>query len=212
MKKPPTVATTILMRLGPEDECIIGDLLEEYEAGRSRWWFWHQALSAIVSGAILQTRARPARVLVAVAIGWTSLLLVFALLGDRVADGLAGLLWNWDRQAAYVSDVWWPFAICAAMVSYTGFALSAWLVSRFTRRAEGPMLLAYTASVVVVLAGSAVLIEILTWLNGRVPVPHPLFYIVSVTLPYQWRSGLVLVPLVIILCGMAGHRRRRLSS
>src|SRR5205823_4487536 len=74
MKKPPTVATTILMRLGPEDECIIGDLLEEYEAGRSRWWFWHQAVSAIVSGAILQTRARPARVLVAVAIGWASLL------------------------------------------------------------------------------------------------------------------------------------------
>lgn len=211
MKKRPTFATAILVSLGPDDECIVGDLLEEYEAGRSRWWFWRQALSAIVAGAILQIRARPARALAAVMIGWTSLLLVFAILGDRVANGLAGLLWNWDRQTAYASDVWWPFAICAAMVSYTGFAVSAWVVSRFARPAAGPMLLAYTASVVVVLAGSALLIEILTRLNGRVPVPHPLFYIVSVTLPHHWRSGFFLVPLVMLLCGTAVGQRPRLS-
>jgi len=68
------------------------------------------------------------------------------------------------------------------------------------------------ASVAVALAASALLIEVLTHQHGRVAVPHPLFYFISVTLPYHWRSGLVLGPLVIVAGGMAGRREVRLSS
>jgi hypothetical protein len=98
------------------------------------------------------------------------------------------------------------------VVSYAGFALSALVVSRVARPFDVPILLGYAASVTVALAGSAMLIEMLTRRTGAVPVPHPLFYIVSVTLPYQWRSGLVLVPLVIILCGLAGRQRSETRS
>lgn len=160
-----------------------------------------------------QVRARPARTLLALTTGWTALLLVFALLGDRMADAMAGLFWNWDRQSAYAgSQTWWPFHVSAVVVSYAGFALSAWTVSRAARPFAPSVVLAYAASVTVALVGAALLVEILIQQNGRVAVPHPLFYIVSVTLPYQWRSGLLLVPLVIILCGMAGRRRPSTSS
>src|SRR4029453_2380263 len=108
---------------------------------------------------------------------------------------VAGWLWGWDRQAAYQTGDWGPFHIAALAVSYTGFALSALVVARSGRRHAGAGLIAYAASMLVVLAAAAVLIEILTRLNGRVPVPHTFFYLISVALPYHGRSGLFLAPL-----------------
>ena len=143
----------------------------------------------------------PLRALAAVSIGWITLLLVFVALGDRTANGLAGWLWGWERQQAYATGVWWPFRVTAVLVSYGGFALSAVAVVRSQRQHAAPMLMAYALSVGVVLAASAVLIEVLTRRHGGVPVPHPLFYVISVALPYHWRSGLLLAPAVILAVG-----------
>ena len=49
MSKPPAVATALLMRLGPDHESVVGDVLEEYRAGRSRSWYWRQALAVILA-------------------------------------------------------------------------------------------------------------------------------------------------------------------
>jgi hypothetical protein len=100
-------------------------------------------------------------------------------------------------------------AITALLVSYTGFALSALVVVRLHRRHAGPMLIAYAASMLLVLTASAVLIEILTRRNGGVPVPHTLFYVISVALPYHWRSGLLCAPLTILVVGLMGCPRPR---
>jgi hypothetical protein len=40
-----------------------------------------------------------------------------------------------------------------------------------------------------------------------VPVPHTLFYLVSVSLPHHWRSGLLLAPVVTLLGGIVGGRK-----
>jgi hypothetical protein len=205
MNKPPALAMAILTQLGPREEPIVGDLIEEYTTGRSRLWFWRQAIAAIAAGTIRGIRGQPLRAVGAVALGWTVLGLVFLLLGDLVADGLAGLVWDWNRQAAYGGGTWWPFQISATFVSYAGFALSGWLVARVHRR-DPTMLVAYVASVVTGLAVGALVLEILIHRYGRVPVPHALFYIVSVTLPYHWRSGFLLVPCVMLICGLAAIR------
>jgi hypothetical protein len=203
------------MRLGPHDESFIGDLVEEYASGRSRLWFWRQVMTAVLLTSARQVGAHPVRALVAVATGWATLLLVFFVLGDRTAEALSGWLWNWDRQTAYATQLWWPFQITAVLVSYAGFALSGLAVVRLNRSCSGPMLIAYAASVAVVLAASAVLIEVLTRRNGFVPVPHTLFYVISVALPYQWRAGLLLAPLLIVgasLIGTPSSAYRRGSS
>jgi hypothetical protein len=210
MRRPPAYATGLLMRLGPHDESFIGDLVEEYASGRSRLWFWRQVMTAVLLTSARQVGAHPVRALVAVATGWATLLLVFFVLGDRTAEALSGWLWNWDRQTAYATQLWWPFQITAVLVSYAGFA-----VVRLNRSCSGPMLIAYAASVAVVLAASAVLIEVLTRRNGFVPVPHTLFYVISVALPYQWRAGLLLAPLLIVgasLIGTPSSAYRRGSS
>jgi hypothetical protein len=208
MKTPPAFATVMLMCLGPDDESFIGDLLEEYESGRSRGWYWRQVLSAVLLGSARHVAAHPVSALITVAMGWATLLLAFFAFGDSTADAVAGWVWNWNRETAYATHVWWPFQITAAVVSYTGFALSALVVVLLNRRRAAPILLAYTASVFIVLVVSAVLIEMLTTRNGAVPVPHPLFYIVSVSLRYQWRSGLLLAPCIILVVGLLMIRRQ----
>lgn len=207
MRKPPVCATRVLVCLGLQDESFVGDLIEEYDAGRSRTWYWRQVLSAVLLGSIRHMGAHPTRALVAVMTGWATLLLFFFMLGDLTANGLAGWVWNWDRQTAYETQVWWPFQITALLVSYTGFAVSGLVVVWVHRRQAGAMLVAYALSMLVVLAASATLVEVLTRRNGAVPVPHTLFYVVSVALPYHWRSGVLLAPAIILLVGLLGCPR-----
>jgi hypothetical protein len=212
MRNLPALATGLLVRLGPRDEAFIGDLAEEYGGGRSRAWYWRQVLSAVVLTAVRQIGTHPLRTLAAVAVGWATTLTIFLVLGDRTAEGLAGWLWGWDRQTAYRTNEWGPFTLTASFVSYTGFGLSALAVVRLRRRDAGPMLIAYAASMFLVMAASAVFIEVLTRRQGAVPVPHTLFYIVSVALPYHWRSGLLLAPLVVLAAGLLGCSRSRSGS
>lgn len=49
---PPRIATWLLERLGPDyrREALVGDLLEEYEQGRTHGWYWRQAMVAICIG------------------------------------------------------------------------------------------------------------------------------------------------------------------
>jgi hypothetical protein len=45
--QPPRLALALLQRVVPDNEALIGDLIEEFEAGRSRAWFWRQTVVAI---------------------------------------------------------------------------------------------------------------------------------------------------------------------
>jgi len=191
-------------------EALVGDLVEARHGGRSATWLWQQALAALVMTAGGDVRAHPWRSVRAMVAGWTVLLLLFGLLGDRAADSLADVVWDWTRADGHV---WWPFQLAAMCVSYAGFGLSAWIVVRQDRAHAAAALLAYVVSLLLVLVAAAALLE---WLAPRpVPVPHPLFYVISVALPYHWRSGIVLAPLVSIVCGLsatAAPPRRRTAG
>jgi hypothetical protein len=84
-RKPPRVATWLLHRLGltRQNPPLIGDLLEEFRAGRSRAWFWRQTLIAILTG--FASNARQLR-----------RLLMTRLIGWGGAAGVAFLLWRSD--------------------------------------------------------------------------------------------------------------------
>ena len=206
MRKLPAVATALLSRIAPQDESLLGDLAEEYQAGRSRVWYWRQVLSAVATATLHGVGMHPLRAVSSVVIGWGSLLLLFVAFGDRTANGIAGLVWGWDRQAAYASGWWWPFQVTAAFVSYAGFALSAVVVVRVSGRHAPAMLLAYAASVMLVLLAFDVWMET-AMARSSVPIPHAVFYAVSVALPYHWRSGVLLAPLVVLAAGLLAAPR-----
>jgi hypothetical protein len=48
-RRPPRVALALLARCVADSEPLAGDLLEEFEHGRSRSWLWLQVLAAIVA-------------------------------------------------------------------------------------------------------------------------------------------------------------------
>jgi hypothetical protein len=50
LRKPPTLATWLLDRLGytRENPALAGDLLEEFQSGRSPAWYWHQTWMVIL--------------------------------------------------------------------------------------------------------------------------------------------------------------------
>ena len=45
---PPRLALSLLRRYVPEDDPLVGDILEVYAKRPSRVWFWRQALAAMV--------------------------------------------------------------------------------------------------------------------------------------------------------------------
>jgi hypothetical protein len=44
--QPPIVATWVLTRFGNGNEVLAGDLVEEYQRGRTAAWYWRQVLGA----------------------------------------------------------------------------------------------------------------------------------------------------------------------
>jgi len=51
MAKPSRLALALLDRFVPENEPLVGDLLEEYERRPSAWWLWRQVFAAIAVAA-----------------------------------------------------------------------------------------------------------------------------------------------------------------
>ena len=80
-------------------------------------------------------------------------------------------------------------------------------MARMNRHHPG-MLLVYVVSILAVLAVAGLVLEVLIRQSARVPIPHPLFYAVSTTLPFYWHSGVLLVPLTALLAGTLAARRQ----
>jgi len=57
----PAIATTLLKLFcpGPEHESVVGDLMEQYQQGRGRFWYWRQVLGIVFFGVYGKTARRP---------------------------------------------------------------------------------------------------------------------------------------------------------
>ena len=204
MKRPPALATWFLARFGSVDDALVGDLYQEWSSGRSSAWFWQQTLSAIACATVRGVRHRSWRTCTALLLGWSVAAAVF-LAGDTIAGGLAGLIWHWDRQSAYTNHHWAPFYVGAVLVTFGGFGISAWLVARLHRR-DPAMLLGYVAATFALLLTAGIVLEVIVRRGKPFPMVHPLFYATFTTLPFFWHSGILLVPLAMLLCGVPALR------
>jgi len=53
---------------------------------------------------------------------------------------------------------------------------------------------------------AGLVLEVLIIRYAAIPLPHPLFYAVFSTLPFLWHSGILLVPLTMLLFGAIAMR------
>ena len=78
MKPPPTVASWLLRHLafGPDD-ALAGDLVEQFQQGRSSLWYWRQVLWTILARALADARVNK-RVTIRAAIVSVIIVIVWA--------------------------------------------------------------------------------------------------------------------------------------
>jgi len=201
--RPPQIATWLLRALTIPGHPVVGDLDEAYGSGHSNAWFWRQTVAIIAAASIGYLAQRPLRALRAVVVGWAVCLAIFQVFELFIAPTL--LLES--RHSGPVVGSWPTFWIAACACSYVGFVASAWTVARVQGRESGPAVLVYIASVLFAMLIAVCIVQLHAPQPTR--VPHVLFPLVSVGLPYQWRSGLLLAPIAMFIAGIVASRGTR---
>jgi hypothetical protein len=208
-RRPPALAAWLLRTCGsgPAADALLGDLAEEYRAGRSRAWFWTQALSAIAVSFAAELRGHPLVILRAVCLAWLLTMGLTTLMNEsrryveaavdvylpqhepymaqayRIVDGMR--VPQPDRAVSWNRAVYYP-AARLVLVCLIGLMTGS-LVALLHRR----------HSVTSVLAAAAAVMTIWIWGVGRSlvagrPVPPEDVLVVMVPLWVQWQSVLSL--------------------
>ncbi|MFT3905276.1 MAG: hypothetical protein QM718_03105 [Steroidobacteraceae bacterium] len=153
MRMPPELATRALKHLcrGPHSESLAGDLIEEYQQGHSKLWYWRQVSVAIVIGC---TQFSWSKLLISAAklLGW--LLIEFTVVVGTVliADQKHHVhtIQDWMNPAALLS-------LTALIVgSLAGFGACLWAKKQETRLALSKNLLVLLLTVTAAGAGTLV--------------------------------------------------------
>jgi len=135
MTAPPRLAMLLLDRLAPPDEELAGDLVEEYQSGRSRVWFWRQAVTAIAIGAGTSVRANFRRAAGAILVG-----VFLSALGDaafaRTLEALGDLV-TWTSLLELL--------VSTLVIGTEQFIIGA-VVGRLARPVGPPIALVYAAT------------------------------------------------------------------
>jgi len=99
LRRAPTAATWFLKLFCsiPEPDSVIGDLLEQYQRGRGRFWYWRQVIGIVVLGLYRKVRRvldSPNRIPMRQGLALILLIAVLAavLLSDIWLLGLVGIL------------------------------------------------------------------------------------------------------------------------
>jgi len=127
---PPAFATRLLsLFMGPRNQALVGDLLEHYSEGRSRWWYWRQVVAAIAQIAFGHAREHPISSLGGILTGCVTLYAfgaVFTVVRTQLTVGslINFKLWWWQHNGPFLE---WPLGLAWFTV---GSIVSGWTVAR----------------------------------------------------------------------------------
>jgi len=125
--RPPALAQWLLHHFGcsSSNSAIIGDMDERYRQGRSRGWYWKEALTAIVGSFLKEISTHKLAATRALLVGWT-----------------VKIAWLYIAMVAYIL-VFRSWLLLLLIVSVVVCALSARLVARVSGPHYRPMVLLY---------------------------------------------------------------------
>jgi hypothetical protein len=214
-RRPPAFAAWLLCTFGAGSttDDLLGDLTEEYAAGRSYLWFWWQVLAAIPISLMNEVRAHPVLTLRAIGIGWLAMFLL-NVGGSFVQEVIevSGYPYLRIEVPAYrmVSGVWmfvgmipmntWYYFYGPASFVRIIFAayLAGWLVARCHSRLRSSAVLAFAVFVIV---------QTIYAYSVRPTLPPEVLRLWFSAGWVRWTH--ILAPLVALLLG--GLRTRHLS-
>jgi len=209
--QPPRLATWLLQRWssGPQRESLVGDLIEQYQRGRSSAWYWRQVLMTVVVGAARDIRDYK-WLAVRLILGYYLFTYLEGSLIRWMYNSVGILVWNWT-----VSHGW-----DAARVAWFGrprfpepplFALGlillvmiGWAIARLHRGHVSAMV--FTCALWVFLTNVTGALRflgptgVLRWLFMRPTVGVP------ISISAMGPLHLVMKPMLILLGGLWGSR------
>src|SRR5262245_46592227 len=108
-RRAPTAATWFLKLFcaNAENESMIGDLLEQYQHGRGRFWYWRQVLGIVVLGLYRQGRQ-------------------LATKGIAMGQGVGLILFMAALAAVLLTDIW-PLFLVGILGGVIAAGLIFWL-------------------------------------------------------------------------------------
>jgi hypothetical protein len=223
VKQPPRLATALVCRLIEHPESAVGDLIEQFQSGKSTLWFWYQVIGVIGQALIRDIQQNPL-IAAAVLMGGVVVtvfepLVTFAVLTFDEQLFAVGFKWFYLNGYRFPSVVLnRPWLITAAL-----FALIAWTTGRLVGRRRSLVMIAFAAGVFVsgVIAPMAEMRISLTPLTYQFAFHWVSFdgYIASLTRHFSANGVVgimnplefyvVILPLITLIAGLWGGRRTR---
>jgi hypothetical protein len=146
MNQPPRLATALLCHLTERNETALGDLVEQFQGGKSALWYWRQIIGVVVHSAWDDLRRKPALMLAA---------MIGAAIVTSIAPLVIGMLISLDEQL-FVRGFRWFYSngyrlhpIHPYWIVSSFYALVGWGVGRIARRRQAAVVLAFACSLFV---------------------------------------------------------------
>ena len=168
---PPSAATWLLRHFGssPNNDSVIGDLVEQFSQRPSTVWYWRQAIVAIAVSLCRELWSHKLLAVRALIVGWTvSLLLSFLALrplGYILIEELhPNAVWTYYLFTRVLDQSWWSYyrlayPLALLVILEIVWCISVWVsgyaVSRSSRKHYKPLVVLYAVSVLIRIAVSA---------------------------------------------------------
>ena len=144
MARLPFLASFLLERLGPADEALVGDLVEEYQTGRSRLWVWYQVVTAILLHTARTLRAHRRRSTAGILCGWL-IMFVWEQMVARTIEGVSATV--------ALPHAGWLLVVTVGTA--VGHVIVGAVIGRIWRPIASPIVFGYLVSLLIPMTISA---------------------------------------------------------
>ncbi len=151
-RRAPVLATWLLERFGvkQQNEALIGDLAEEYQAGKSAAWYWWQTLVAISVAVPRDIRQHKLLAVRAIAMGWIFARAFGWFFGDFTTHLPPWFMTHWSPPSQFVfGPIMVPWSVLKLGLIgwwWLKLVLIGWLVARTHRAQAAAMVLIFATS------------------------------------------------------------------
>jgi hypothetical protein len=140
--EPPRVATWLLRHLGcsQENEAVVGDIIERYQQGHSRLWYWWQVAVAIVTGFVTEVRLHKLVIVRGLLVG-SAFQVIFSYGMHHINHLIFRYLLSFQRVWEHPN----LFAAAAPLTALVACAINGRLLARLHRSHGRAVILAFLA-------------------------------------------------------------------
>jgi hypothetical protein len=197
-RRPPRLATALLCRLAEPTETVLGDLVEQFQSGKSTLWYWRQVASIIAQKVVRDIRQSPA-VVVAVmpsgpiptVIAPTTITAIQHIIGFDRWLFVRGFGWfylnGYGLPRSMATHPWW--------IATAFYVLLGWCVGRISQSRQ---------AAAVSMFASSVFFSDLALLSYHLTT-HPVDFDSAYNLTQLIVFTVVILPLAALFGGMSAH-------